>query len=147
MKIKTIKYFLSTLAILSGLLFIQSCGSKGSDPSPVDQMKAILIAGTWNLQTVSVDGVDKTSVYTGLTIKFTGDNFTATNGRAVWPASGTWQFADDTGKNIIRGDGLPIAIEEATATKLVLKFNWNQNTLGSGRISSVKGQNIFTFGK
>ena len=89
MKIKTIKYFLSTLAILSGLLFIQSCGSKGSDPSPVDQMKAILIAG----------------------------------------------------------DGLPIAIEEATATKLVLKFNWDQNTLGSGRNSSVKGQNIFTFGK
>lgn len=146
MKTKILTYIVG-ITLICGLLFIQSCGSKGSDPSPADQMKAILIAGAWNLQTVSVDGVDKTSVYTGLTIKFTDGNFTTTNGRAVWPASGTWQFADDTGKNITRGDGLSIAIEEATSTKLVLKFNWNQNTLGSGRISSVKGQNIFTFGK
>ncbi len=146
MKIKAITLAFA-ITILGGLLVIQSCGSKGGDPSPADQMKAILIAGTWNLQTASVDGVDKTPVYAGLTIKFTDGNFTTTNGRVVWPASGTWQFADETGKNITRSDGLSVAIDEATATKLVLKFNWNQNTLGPGRISSVKGQNIFTFGK
>jgi len=147
MKIKTLTYLSFITMIFCGLLFLESCGSKGGDPSPADQMKAILVAGTWNLQSVMVDGVDKSSVYTALTVKFNDGNFTTTNGRVVWPASGTWQFADDTGKNITRGDGLPISIEEATTTKLILKLNWNQNTLGPGRSSSVKGQNVFTFGK
>lgn len=140
-------YCLIILLIFSGLSFLQSCGGKGSDPSPADQMKTILISGTWNLQSASVDGVDKSSVYPGLTIKFTDTNFTTTNGRVVWPATSTWQFADATGKSITRGDGLAISIDEATTSKLILKFNWNQNTFGSGRASSVKGQNVFTFGK
>ncbi|MBL7873159.1 MAG: hypothetical protein JNM78_16190 [Cyclobacteriaceae bacterium] len=147
MKIHTSTNLAFITMIFSALLFLQSCSSKGGDPSPADQMKAILIAGSWNLQTVSVDGVDKTAVYTGLTIKFTDGNFTTTNGRVVWPASGTWQFANDSGKIITRGDGLSITIEEATASKLILKFNWSQNTLGPGRTTSVKGENVFTFGK
>jgi len=144
---KLLTYIASVTIIFCGLLVLQSCGGKGSDPSPADQMKTIFTSGTWNLQTVSVDGVDKSSVYTGLTVRFTEGNFTTTNGRVVWPASGTWQFTDDTGKNITRGDGLAISIEEAITSKLVLKLTWSQTTLGQGRSNSVKGVNIFTFGK
>lgn len=144
---KLLTYIASVTIIFCGLLVLQSCGGKGSDPSPADQMKTILTSGTWNLQTVSVDGVDKSSVYTGLTVRFTEGNFTTTNGRVVWPASGTWQFTDDTGKNITRGDGLAISIEEAITSKLVLKLTWSQTTLGQGRSNSVKGVNIFMFGK
>lgn len=147
MKIKLLTYVAGVTLIFCGLLMLQSCGGKGSDPSPADQMKAILTSGTWNLQNVLVDGIDQSSVYTGLTLRFTDNNFTSTNGRVVWPPSGTWQLSDDTGKNLTRGDGLPISIEEATTSKLVLKFTWNQTTLGQGRVNSVKGVNVFTFGK
>jgi hypothetical protein len=116
MKIKLLTYGAVITIIFCGLLVLQSCGSKGSDPSPADQMKTILTSGTWNLQAVSVDGVDQSSVYTGLTLRFNDNSFTSTNGRVVWPASGTWQFTGDTGKNITRGDGLAISIEEALIT-------------------------------
>jgi hypothetical protein len=147
MKIKLLTYGAVITIIFCGLLVLQSCGGKGSDPSPADQMKTILTSGTWNLQNVSVDGVDKSSIYSGLTLRFTEGNFTTTNGRVVWPASGTWEFSDDTGKNLTRGDGVPIGVEEATTSKLVLKLTWNQTTLGQGRANSVKGVNVFTFGK
>ena len=135
------------LAMFCGLLFIQSCGSKGNDPLPVDQTKSVLTSGIWKLLSVSVDGVDKTSLYTGLTLSFTVSNFNSTNGRVIWPNSGTWQFTDGTGKNITRGDGLQIAIDEASTSKLVLKLTWNQTTLGPGRVNSLMGVNVFSFGK
>jgi hypothetical protein len=146
---RTIFFITTTITsiVFCGLLFLQSCGNKGADPSPIDQMKTILTSGSWKLQNVLVDGVDKTSVYTGLTLQFTATNFTTTNGLALWPAAGTWQFADDTGKNVTRGDGLPIIIEEATTSKLVLKLTSSKTTLGSGRINSLPGVHVFTFGK
>ncbi|MBX2895507.1 MAG: hypothetical protein KF763_08690 [Cyclobacteriaceae bacterium] len=110
-------------------------------------MRSLLTSGTWALQTVSVSGVDQTAVYTGLTLRFTDTNFTATNGRVIWPALGTWQFSDDTGKIIQRNDGLLITIETATTSTLVLKLNWDETTLGSGRVSSVEGAHTFNFTK
>jgi hypothetical protein len=129
------------------MLSVLSCGkSSTTDPSPSDQMKAILTSGTWKLQTVLVDGADKTSTYTGLTLNFTGTSYSSTNGRVIWPAGGGWQFADETGTHITRDDGLPVAIGDASASKLVLTLTWTKTTLG-GRGGSLKGVNIFTFGK
>jgi hypothetical protein len=144
---RTIITSVASIAAISFILLIQSCGkSSSNDPSPSDQMKAILISGKWNLQTVQVDGVDKTTTYSGLTLNFTATNYSTTNGRVIWPATGTWQFSDETGKNITRDDGLPVAIGEATTSKLVLTLTWNKTTLG-GRAGSLKGVNVFTFGK
>ena len=141
--------FLICLSIgcLCSLIYLVSCGNKGDDPSPVDEMRTVLTSGTWNLQTVSVVGVDQTAVYTGLTLRFTNTNFTATNGRVIWPASGTWQFSDETGKIIQRNDGLLITIETAISSNLVLKLDWDETTLGSGRVASVEGAHTFNFTK
>ena len=99
------------------------------------------------MSSVTVDGADKTSIYKDLKLTFTSTGFTSVNGGVVWPASGTWQFTDGTGKNITRGDGLQIAIDEASTSKLVLKLTWNQTTLGPGRVNSLMGVNVFSFGK
>lgn len=129
------------------LLSIQSC-SKKSDPQPeTDRVKELLKANTWKIQTVTVDNVDKTSVYAGLTLSFTDATYTTTNGGPVWPASGTWQFADDTGKLITRSDDLSISVEEVTTTKLSLKLTWAKTTLGGGRTASIAGSHLFVFGK
>jgi hypothetical protein len=130
------------------IVLVVGCKESGSDPSPIDAMKSILTSGSWQLQSVTVDNVDKTSTYAGLTLSFTATAFTATNGHAIWPASGSWQFSDDSGKNLLRGDQLPITIGDATTSaKLVLSLNWNKTTYGSGRVASVKGNHVFTLGK
>ena len=129
------------------VLFVVGCKGSGSDPSPVDEMRSVLTSGKWTLQNVTVDGVDKTATYTGLTLTFTATGFTSTNGHIVWPASGTWQFSDDTGKTITRDDALTVSIGEATTAKLVLMLTWSKTTLGPGRAESLKGNHVFTLTK
>ncbi len=131
-------------AFLSLLLLIISCG--GSDPAPTEQevVTEALVSGTWKVQSVTVDGADQSSIYTGLIINFTATGFSASNGSPVWPASASWSFTDDLAKTIII-DGLEISIVEASSVKLVLKLTWNKTTLGPGRVASLSGQNIFTF--
>lgn len=142
--------FVQVLSVLS-ILFLSGCGSK-SDPIPAVETDAakntkLLTAGTWSVQTVLVDGVDKTIVYKDLKLTFTATGFTSTGGGSVWPATGTWKFADDTGKVITRGDGLSINLTEVSSTKLVLALTWTKTTLDGGRVESVAGQHVFTFGK
>lgn len=136
----------ATLALMLALPFAQGCKSASKDPSPADAMKSILTSGTWQLQSATVDNVDRTSVYTGLTLAFTATSFTTTNGRVVWPASGTWKFSDDTGKSITLDDALPVSVGEATTSKLILSLSWSKTTFG-GRAQSVNGAHVFTFGK
>lgn len=143
---KKIIVLLMANLFVCGLLFVQSCGKK--DPSPTEQASAILTSGFWKMKTVLVDGVDQTNIYKGLTITFTSSAYTTTNGGQVWPASGTWIFSDNTGKAIIRSDGLPISIPSSTDNNtLILKLSWAKTTFGPGRASSLKGENVFTFGK
>ena len=128
------------------LLFLSSC--KKDNPIPAtDSVKEILKANIWKMTSVTVDNTDKTAVYSGLTLGFTDTNYSTTNGGVVWPANGTWAFADATGKLITRSDGLAISVEEATTTKLSLKLTWAAPTLGGGRASSVAGVHVFVFGK
>lgn len=136
----------ATLALILAIPFTQGCKGSSKDPSPTDEMKSILMSGTWQLQNVTVDNVDRTSVYSGLTLAFSATSFTASNGRVIWPASGTWKFSDDTGKSITLDDALPVSIGEATSSKLVLSLSWSKTTFG-GRLESVKGSHVFTFGK
>lgn len=142
---KKIIVLLMANLFVCGLLFVQSCGKK--DPSPTEQASAILNSGLWKMKTVLVDGVDQTNIYKGLTITFTSSAYTTTNGGQVWPASGTWIFSDNTGKAITRSDGLPVTLPSADNNTLVLKLTWSKTTFGPGRASSLKGDNVFTFGK
>jgi hypothetical protein len=133
-----------TLVIIS-VLFMQGC--KNDDPTVVetDRVAELLKANLWKMQSVMVDGTDQTTIYTGLTLRFTSTNYTTSNGGVLWPASGTWVFADATGKLLTRNDGLALTVEEITTTKLSLKLNSISTTLGGGRASSVSGNHTFVF--
>jgi hypothetical protein len=132
-------------------LMLPGCG--GKDPAPVidsDKVKQMLLANVsnpWSIQSLIVDGVDKTTFYAGLRISFSDKTFTSTNGKAAWPPSGSWGFTDTTGKAIERSDGLVIDIVEIETNKLVLSLTWSTETLGPGRSNSIIGKHIFTFSK
>ena len=134
------------------LLLVQFSGcSKKSDPTPAtptaqEAVQTKLVANTWKMQSVSVDGVDQTGVYKGLTINFTSSSFTSTNGGAVWPASGSWSFTSADATAIKRDDGIQVTVS-ATDTTLKLTLTWTKTTFGGGRVESVKGQNVFSMVK
>jgi hypothetical protein len=139
----------AVILVLIAASMVQLTGCKEKDPEPSEEeiVKGKLTSGTWTVQGVTVDDVDQTPVYKGLTITFTATTYTTTKGGPVWPASGTWSFTDDTASSIKREDGTEIKIEEATETSLKLSLTWSKTTLGSGRMESVKGLHVFTFRK
>jgi hypothetical protein len=142
------RFSLSILALLS-IGFLSNCGSSNDAPtvSKQDQVKAILTASPWKVNTVSVDAVDKTITYKDLGLTFTNTGFTSVSGGAVWPASGTWAFTSAEATAFKRDDGLEVTIQEATATSLKLALTWSKTTLGPGKTESVNGAHVFSFKK
>lgn len=138
----------SVLAVMA-IALLANCDNRSDAPVPSKQeeVKAILTASPWKVNTVSVDGVDKTITYKDLGITFTATEFTSVNGAAIWPASGSWAFTSAAATAITRNDGLVVTIQEATATSLKLALTWNKNTLTTGRTNSVSGAHVFSFRK
>jgi hypothetical protein len=122
---------------------IDSC--KKDLPNVLDVNRQLLTTRTWEINTVTVDGVEKTAAFAGLTLSFQDGSYSTSHGTVVWPASGTWTFKDDSGSLILRNDNIEITITSITARQLVLELVWNKNTLGSGRVGSIAGKHVFTF--
>jgi hypothetical protein len=146
MNILKIKFHLLLLFSIILSVLCQNC-KKTDVVTETERVRGILESTSWKINTANVDGVDQTSTYVGLVLNFSSSNYTSVNGGVVWPASGTWKFSDDSGKNIDRSDGLKIIVNQATSSTLILTFNWDKTTLNGGRVESVKGQNIFSFQK
>lgn len=142
----SIRKIILLLVVASAAVLLVNCKGKDPQPSEQDVVKTKLASSPWTLQSVTVDGVDQTAVYQGLTITFTATTYTTTKGGIVWPASGTWSFTDDTATAIKREDGTEVKVE-ATDTSLKLTLTWAKTTLGTGRVESVKGLHVFTFKK
>ena len=144
-RLKNIITFIALLAIVFAFAFLSGC--KGDDPSASEVMTKMLTANTWKISSVTVSGTDQTLLFTNMTLAFTATNFSTTNGGIVWPASGTWEFTDNTATSVKRSDDLEIDITETTATSLKLSLTWAEGTFGPGRISSVAGVHVFSFVK
>jgi len=147
---KSLNSFYQRSKLLTLLIFIGalSCSKENTTPqplSPQDQAKMLLTSGTWKVQSESANGVDQTALYAGLTISFTSSGYTTTSSDVIWPHHGTWSF-DGTTTNIRRNDGIVIQVD-VSPTTLVMTLVWAKTTLGSGKISSTSGQNVFTMVK
>jgi hypothetical protein len=129
------------------MLFLASCGSSSTGPTAKEVSTQKLVANTWRVNTVTVDAVDQTALFTGMTLKFTATGYTTTNGGVVWPASGTWSFTDEAGKIIKRSDNQEVTITEISDTILKLSLTRTQGTLGSGRTESIAGNHVFNLVK
>jgi hypothetical protein len=147
MKLKRLIYALPWCALVF-MLAASGCGSDGGDDTPpAPDVQALLTSGAWKVKSVTVDGLNKNDLFTGFTIGFTATGFTATNGDPVWPASGTWTFADATKKSVTRNDGTTVTLESISETELTLKLQWSKTTLGGGKINSIAGTHVFILNK
>ena len=138
---------ISTLLIL-GLLSIESCNKRSDDNnlSAKDKTSALLLSVPWNVNTVVADGTDQTTVFTGMTLSFNSTSYTTTKGGALWPSNGEWTYADESGKSLLRSDGLLVTILDISSTSLTLSFISTKGSIG-WRVNSISGNYIFTFRK
>lgn len=141
-----------TIAFLVACSQFMSCSSGGGDdPAPektaAELTTAKLTASPWKVGSVTVDGVDQSALFKSFNITFTATSFSTTNGGVVWPASSNWSFTDVNATGFSRSDGITVQLQEITDTALKMSMAWSKNTLGPGRIESVKGQHVFTMGK
>jgi hypothetical protein len=143
------KYSLTLAGFFTIAIFIlTSCGnSDDPKPSAEQNVKALLTASPWKMNSVIVDNSDQTALYQDLVLNFGNTVFNSVNGGAVWPQDGSWNFTDTNATAILRNDGVVVTIMEIDATTLKLKLPWAKTTIGSGRNTSVSGEHVFTFVK
>lgn len=141
---KALTYILSFIVGISSVMLISSCDGDDNPSAQEAQLKK-LTAKTWKIQSVKIDGVDHTQLFQSMTLTISKSSFTTTNGGQVWPASGTWEFADEQGTTITRGDNITITIEAASESELRLSLQWNETTFGPGREKSISGTHVFSF--
>ncbi len=83
----------------------------------------------------------------GLTVSYAtaSDKIAIVNGVATIVKAGTESIEARQPRNATFN--AVINATEISATKLVLALAWTKTTLGGGRVESVAGQHVFTFGK
>lgn len=140
---------LAITCLLALVALLSSC--KKNDPAPsltaLEINSSLITSGSWKIQNVTIDGVDQSTLFTGLTLSFTSSTFTTSNGNQVWPASGTWSFINAEATKVLRSDNIEVTLGEISETKLVLSLPWNKTTFTGGRGSSLKGTHTFAFSK
>jgi hypothetical protein len=141
---KTRTHYILLLAI-SGLAINFSSCDKTDDPTAQELQLRKLTGKTWVMQSVSVDGVDRSSLFDNMQLTITENTFTTTNGGRMWPASESWRFSNTQGTVVERGDQLVINILEVTAVSLKLSLTWTETTFSPGRSKSIAGEYIFSF--
>lgn len=147
---------LALLFISAVLLTYAGCKGNDPDPVPVTDVQFDKLNKTWKINTVSLDGADKTADYTGFQLTLSGTKGTppfnyATSGRpslSPWPASGKWDFGAAPETQMIRDKGTAdeLAVTYAvTESTLTISFTFN-GTGYAARTGVVKGAWIYTFG-
>jgi hypothetical protein len=142
-----IKKTLTVLALaltISLPLLLNACGGS-DDPSPADKARSLLKDGTWVVNSVKVDGIDRTPIFSGLTLKFMDQTYTASNGGFIWGTSANWSFVDNKATELKIGADLTVTIVELTKTSMKLSLPWDETVIEGGRKKSIEGMHEFQF--
>ncbi|AYB31882.1 hypothetical protein D4L85_15505 [Chryseolinea soli] len=92
--------------------------------------------------------MDKTSAFSGFTLTFAANTYTAHEGSPVWASSGTWAFADENAASFTRDDDVLVTIHSLTSTHLTLSLISSYPVFqAGGRAESTTGEFVFEFNK
>jgi len=141
------KFVFFTFSIAAMLLI--SCGSDdpGVATDPVEQTEEekqleLLSASVWKMSSITLDGADATSNFSGLELTIKSDKTYSTNGSydPVWPSSGTFSFGSDI-NTLTRDDGVSMTIS-VSETSLSISFTYADS---GGRLDAIPGDYVFSF--
>lgn len=120
------------------------------DDGPADPRATELafekLAGQWTLGqfgSIKVDGSDVSANYSGFALSFTDGGYTTTNAGELFSASGTWEWADESGGVVNLDDGKTININQLTLKKFVFSFTKSDGPVRAG----IAGNYVITVEK
>ena len=146
------KYFRSLIffTFSLGALMLISCGddddaSVADDPvEQTEEEKQLesLSASAWTMSSITLDGADVTTNFSGLVLTIKSDKTYSTNGSydPVWPSSGSFTFGSDL-NTLTRDDGVSMTIA-VSETSLTVTFTYADS---GGRIDALPGDYVFSF--
>ena len=146
------KYFRSLIffTFSLGALMLISCGddddaSVADDPvEQTEEEKQLesLSASAWTMSSITLDGADVTTNFSGLVLTIKSDKTYSTNGSydPVWPSSGSFTFGSDI-NTLTRDDGVSMTIS-VSETSLTVTFTYADS---GGRIDALPGDYVFSF--
>ena len=133
-----------------GALMLISCGddddaSVADDPvEQTEEEKQLesLSASAWTMSSITLDGADVTTNFSGLVLTIKSDKTYSTNGSydPVWPSSGSFTFGSDL-NTLTRDDGVSMTIA-VSETSLTVTFTYADS---GGRIDALPGDYVFSF--
>ena len=143
------KFVFFTFSIAA--MMLMSCGDDDDVASvtddPVEQTEEekqleTLSASVWKMSSITLDGADATSNFSGLELTIKTDKTYSTNGSydPVWPSSGTFTFGSDI-NTLTRDDGVSMTIS-VSETSLSISFTYADS---GGRIDALPGDYVFSF--
>jgi hypothetical protein len=146
---------LSLISITAVLLTYAGCKGPDPDPEPIADVQFDKLKKTWKINTVSLDGTDKTADYPNFQVTLSGTKGTppfdySTSGRpslSPWPASGKWDFGTAVETQIIRDKGTADELSiEYVVTESTLTISFNFTGAGyNARTGVVSGDWVFNF--
>ena len=146
------KYFRSLIffTFSLGALMLISCGddddaSVADDPTEqTEEEKQLesLSASAWTMSSITLDGADVTTNFSGLVLTIKSDKTYSTNGSydPVWPSSGSFTFGSDL-NTLTRDDGVSMTIS-VSETSLTITLTYADS---GGRIDALPGDYVFSF--
>lgn len=155
---KYLSRLLSLFLVVGAGAFIAGCD--GDDPSKSEEeVQLDKLRGTWTIQTVDNDDVDRTDEYPDMTLSIAGTytegglyNYTsdATEWPSVspWKAIDSWKFKSGSVSSIIvrQSDLQEMTYSLSNSDQvLTVTFNYSGTGFNNNRTSSVSGNWSFTF--
>jgi hypothetical protein len=145
---------IAIIAFLAGFAFMMGCKKDDGPNQTEEEIQLEKLAFTWTVTSATLDGNDRTADWTGMTLTATTSKTYSTSGSNddnVWPSSGTWDFAGNTGAGLEvlnRSDGVTINIDNLTETALDLSFTYVLAEANKeARVNSIEGNWVFKFTK
>ena len=138
-------FFIFSIAAMT----LISCGddddSVADDPTEqTEEEKQLesLSASVWTMSSITLDGADVTTNFSGLVLTINSDKTYSTNGSydPVWPSSGSFTFGSDI-NTLTRDDGVSMTIS-VSETSLTITFTYADS---GGRIDALPGDYVFSF--
>jgi hypothetical protein len=138
-------FFIFSIAAMT----LISCGddddSVADDPTEqTEEEKQLesLSASVWTMSSITLDGADVTTNFSGLVLTINSDKTYSTNGSydPVWPSSGSFTFGSDI-KTLTRDDGVSMTIS-VSETSLTITLTYADS---GGRIDALPGDYVFSF--
>lgn len=137
-----------TYALIALLAIVSlSCNPDDGPATPrATEIAFEKLAGQWTLGqfgSIKVDGSDVSANYPDFALSFTDGGYTTTNAGELFSASGTWEWADESGRVVTLDDGKSININQLTPSKFVFSFTKSDGPVRAG----VAGNYVITVEK